>query len=464
MSNATPIVAEENRRAVAPPRPLPAVAALVRAVAQGEGDLLALLPGKAYQVEAGWLGWSRRSILIVNKPEWVRAVLQDEEGVFPKSDLMVGALEPLIGQSIFVSSGETWRRQRRMVAPAFSQLRLADAFDRINAAIADYETRLADMAASGDGFSLDLAMSHLTADVICRTVFSTSLDSAAAQEVFEDFKVFERSVAHVEMRRLIFDPPFKDIEQSPQVLEACQRIRRHLLALVQSHLAADAAFNDIASDMIAAVDPETGARFSDDELVDQLGVFFLAGHETTASALTWSFFMLASRPKMLARLRAEIEEVTQGRPLAFDHVSKLSFAQNIVKEALRLYPPITFLPRVAERPTQIGPYRLRRGAMVMIAPWALHRHRMYWKDPDAFDPDRFSPERAGELTAGAYIPFGQGKRVCVGANFAAVESAMILARLARRFDFSVLNPEAVRPVARLTTRSEIEIQCKVVQR
>lgn len=158
-----------------PPRPqaLSAVAALLRAAVRGDGDLLSLLPKEAYQIEAGWLGYSRRSILIVNAPELTRRIMADTADIFPKNDLMVGALEPLVGDSIFVSSGDLWRRQRRMIDPAFSHIRLNRAFTFMASAVDDYEAELARRADSGETFSLDLAMSQLTADVITRTVFST---------------------------------------------------------------------------------------------------------------------------------------------------------------------------------------------------------------------------------------------------------------------------------------------------
>ena len=455
----TPLIPFEPPR----PRPMQATASLLRVIAQGRGDLLSLLPAKAYRVETGWLGWSRRSILIVNRPDLVKHVLADPDGIFPKNDLMTGAVEPLIGDSIFVSSGETWRRQRAMVAPAFSQLRVTDAFAAMEESVSGWEERLDALAGAGEPFSLDLAMSSLTADIICRTVFSTSLANETARDVFDDFKVFERHAAHVEVWRLIFEKPFQTIPQHDHVLEACRRIRRHLKALVAPHLAEGAAFADIAADVIAARDA-TGTRFTEEELIDQLGVFFLAGHETTASALIWVFFILATRPELMARLRAEIDHVAGEGPIGFDQIRALGLARRIFREALRLYPPITFLPRVALEPAQIGRHRVRRGAMVMIAPWSVHRHRDNWRDANRFDPERFSAEREKEIPQGAYIPFGLGPRVCVGANFAAIESALILARLARRYDFEALAPGRVRPVARLTTRPAEEVMMRVRRR
>jgi len=446
------------------PRPLWPIAALVRTAWQREGNLLSLLPAAAYRQAVTPLGYSRRSILLVNQPDLLRDILTDPSGIYPKNDLMVGALEPLVGDSIFVTSGDTWRRQRDMIDPAFSHIRLSNAFPFMAAAVDEVEARLADSAERGESFSLDLLMSQLTADIICRTVFSTSLQSQVAREVFDAFEIFERSVAHVELRALIFDPPFKPIRQHRHVLEACERIRRHLGELVDGHLDAPTRFDDIATACIAARDEETGCGFSRKALIDQLGVMFLAGHETTASALTWLFYILSVQPGVAQRIREETESVTGGDPVAFEHLRRLRYTRNVFRETLRLYPPITFIPRVAAESTRIGDRRVKRGAMIMISPWCTHRNAQLWKSPHVFDPDRFLPEREEDFPKGAYLPFGMGPRTCIGAGFAQAEASLIVARLVRRFDFQTLDPGGVRPVARLTTRPVRQIRQRVRDR
>ena len=451
------------------PKPLSPIKALIRVALSGDGNLLGLVPEEAYRKPAGYLGYSRRSILIVNDPDLTREIMTDPTDIYPKNDLMVGALEPLVGDSIFVSSGDRWRRQRRMIDPAFSHMRIGRAFASMSAAVDAYEQRLRETALTGAPFSLDLAMSHLTADIITRTVFSTSLESDTAKEVFDSFSAFERSVAHVELKRLIVDPPFKKIPQHDHVLDACKRIRHHLGALVDRHLGQETnsmacPFDDIASAVIAAKDETSGKGFSREELIDQLGVFFLAGHETTASALTWVFYILATRPEVMATVREEVERVAGDAPLTFEDTKRLVYVRNVFKETLRLYPPITFIPRVAAEPVRIGSFRVKKGAMIMIAPWVIHRHLDYWEDPDVFDPGRFSSEREKTIRQGTYLPFGFGPRVCVGAGFAGVESALIIAHLARCFDFAVEDAGHVRPVARLTTRPAEQISCRVTLR
>jgi cytochrome P450 len=164
------------------------------------------------------------------------------------------------------------------------------------------------------------------------------------------------------------------------VLEACRVIRAHLGALLDTHLAVGLGFDDIAQQVIEARDDLGGKALTREELIDQLGELFLAGDETSARALTRCFAILASHPALVARLRAEVEEVTGGGPIEFHHLKRLTLTRNIFRETLRLYPPITFLPRIANQATSLDGYRLKKGALVMVAPWVLHRHRLYWQE------------------------------------------------------------------------------------
>ena len=446
------------------PKPLSPLVALARTALGDEGNLLSLLPAEAYRMPVGPLGWSRRQTVIVNDPALVREVLVDEAGIFPKSDLMVDATQPLIGDAMFVSSGERWRRQRAMIEPAFSHMRVGHAYGAMVAAVDAFEDRLDGLAVRGEDFSLDLAMSQLTADVICRTIFSTELATEASQEVFESFDVFERGIGQVNLLRLIFAPAFAKAPHAPEVLDACARIRGHLGQLVDPRLEGEVVHDDICGAVIAARDRETGAGFSREELIDQLGVFFLAGHETTASVLTWLFTLLVDQPALAAAIRAETDRVLGEGALSFAQTKQLPVLRAIFRETARLYPPITFLPRVAMAPTRIGGRRIRRGALIMISPWTIHRHERLWRDPHRFDARRFLAGGEEKIPSGAYIPFGYGPRICIGAAFALVESCLIVARLVRRYDLERSDASPVEPVARLTTRPRQEIRLRARRR
>lgn len=447
-----------------PPAPHPRgpVTSLLRVVARRENNLLSLLPDIAYREMITPIGMSRRGILLVNDPALVAHVMDTSVDLFPKNDLFVNALESLVGDAMFVSSGARWRQQRRTLEPAFSHMRITRAFPQMAAAVDDQEATLDARAASGEAFSLDATMSHLTADVITRTIFSTPLAQGSSRQVFDAFDVFERSVESVSIRRLLLSKPWEPIPQPPHVLEACRRIRAHVDAQLEARLAPGAPdADDIAGAAIAARDPETGEGFTRQELINEIGVFFLAGHETTASALTWTFFILSQQPEAVRRIRDEVRAACGEGPVEFDHARRLPFTRNVFREVLRLYPPITFLPRVAAEDTTIGPRRVRKGTMVMIAPWSIHRHEKLWRHPDRFDPDRWDASRAAEVPTGAYLPFGAGPRICIGAGFATLEASLVIARLARRYDFVAEAPEAVWPLARLTTRPAHEIRVRV---
>jgi cytochrome P450 len=450
-----------------PPAPIPRgpLPSLIRAAWAGDRDLLGLLPDLAYQEMVTPLGMSRRGILIVNDPTMITDILTNNDGFFPKNDLMVGALEGLVGDSIFVSDGAAWRRQRRMIDPAFSHMRINKAYHAMSGAMDDYLDQAAGLADRNEAFSLDSAMSLLTADIICRTIFSRSLDNKAGRDVFHAFTAFERSVANVALTRLLLGKPFAKVPQPPSVQRACQIIRAHFNQMLDERQAKGGSeSDDIAGAIIEARDPETGLGFTREELIDQIGVFFLAGHETTASVLTWAFFILSQKPDLVARMREEIDAIVGSGPVLIEHTKKMTFTRNVFRETLRLYPPITFIPRVAAQDCMIGKRRVKRGTMIMIAPWTVHRHQALWSQPDIFDVDRFSPEREKDIRPGAFMPFGLGPRICVGAAFATVESALILASLIRDFDITSERPEQVRPASRLTTRPAQEIICRLSRR
>lgn len=459
--SATPMV--EASTLYRPPAPVPRgpVSSLARVVARRENNLLSLLPDVAYRELVTPLGMSVRGILLVNDPALVTKVMDTSVELFPKNDLFVGALEPLVGDAMFVSSGERWKHQRRTLEPAFSHMRINRAFPAMAAAIDDACVTWDAHAADGTAFSLDKAMGHLTADIITRTLFSQPLSSGTSREVFESFDRFERSVENVSIRRLLLERPWARIPQPPRVLEACTRIRQLVGELLDPRLGADApVLDDLASACIAARDPVTGEGFSRDELINEIGVFFLAGHETTASGLTWTLFILSQQPQVVARIREEVSRVAGDGPLELEHTRKLPFVRNVFREALRLYPPITFLPRVAAEDLSLGDRQVKRGTMIMIAPWSMHRHERLWENPDRFDPDRFDRE----VPVGAYLPFGTGPRICIGAAFATLEATLVIARLVRRYDVVAPDPDDVWPLARLTTRPARQISVTVRRR
>ena len=423
------------------------------------------MPEATYQTPISLVGRTRRKILLVNDPELVRIIMEKDVKKFPKSDLMVGALAPLVRNSIFVSDGETWERQRRMISPAFSHMRLSHAFRAMEKAVDDFQEVMDDKAKNGSIFSLEESMSYLTADVVCRTIFSRRLDSGTARQVYDSFAVFQDSVANVRLMTLLIGRPFDEIKQPPDVIRSAANIRLNVGKMVDERVnEPQQAYADIAGDIIAARDPIDGSKFSREELIDQIGVFFLAGHETTAGALAWALFILSQQPEMVERMRKEIASIRTSEGMDINAVKKLNLVRNVFKETLRLYPPLAFMPRVALEAGRIGDEVFPKGALIMISPWLIHRHYDLWENPDRFDPDRFERKSDQTAIARAYIPFGMGPRICIGSAFALIEATLILARLIERYDFHAVDPERVKPAARLTTRSSSGISVYITRR
>ncbi len=447
-----------------PPAPTPRsrLTTLLKLAVLRERNILQMLPKQAYTLHMSSVSFGKRPIYIVNHPETIREIMVKKVANYPKSDLMVGALKPLVGDGIFISGGEKWVRQRRMIDPAFAHMRIRAAFQAMIEATDDFENHFDELSASGAPVSIEEEMSHLTADIVFRTMFSQPIESEAARSVFRAFATYQNSVAQVETRHILHSRPWQDIAQPPEVLKMCDHIRESFGGLIDKRLEdRDTDFNDIVADLITAKDNESGESFSREELIDQIAVFFLAGHETTASVLTWALFILSQQPHIVRRMREEVDRVAGDGPVTFEHTRAMTLVRDVFRETMRLYPPVSFITRIANDDDKLRSYNIAKGTMMVISPWLIHRHKHFWKNPEYFDPDRFSAEREKEIMPGSYLPFGLGPRVCTGASFATAESTLILARLIRRYDFETLSPERVHPTAKLTTRPVKSIYCRI---
>lgn len=435
------------------------VRALVKGMLAKDRDLLALMPDTAYRMEIGSMGLSRRGIVLVNRPDLVRQVLVERVDEFAKNDLFTGALEPLVGDGMFISHGPTWQRQRAMVEPGFTHLHTGRAFSRMADAVTDCEARLDVAAADKTTIALDQEMSRLTADIIYRVIFSEPLDGGDARVMFAAFERFQAQVANVRVSAFLFGKAFADVPQPPAALDAAREIRAHLQAKIEARLASAKRHDDLLQAVVDARDPATGEAFALTEMIDQIAIFFLAGHETTATTLSWIFLLLAGDPDTAQALRDETLAICPDGVEA-SHIKQLVFTRAVINEALRLYPPGAFLPRVALSKTMLGGRRLRRGTMVLISPWIIHRHEGWWDAPHTFKPSRFA-RGAPKPVAGSFLPFGLGARACIGGAFSMAEAALVVSRLTTRFTFDVTNAASIRPAVHLTLRPSHPMQTRV---
>jgi cytochrome P450 len=396
-------------------------------------------------------------LYMVNDPDVVKRVLQQESDDFPKSALLGDALRPLLGDSVFTTNGDIWKRQRQMMRPAFAQARLQVAFADMQSATEDMMVRLADLP-DGAEHDMEVEMTFVTADIIFRTIFSVPLQGPDAHRVFEAFARFQALApklmlpAMYGMRWLVW--PW-DVWRSRR---AAREIRGLLKALIRPRYEAYqrdgvSATTDILAAFMAARDAESGLPFSFDELVDQVAMLFLAGHETSASALTWACYLLAKSPEVQERVNAEVLVQAAGQPLAQPRVKAMVLTWNVFRETLRLFPPVGFMVRESAKACPMRDKSVPAGASILISPWLIQRHRQWWDEPDAFNPDRYDDEASRESLRQAYLPFGAGPRVCIGAAFALQEAVLILSSLVGRYRLEAVAGHVPQPVGRLTIRS-----------
>ena len=426
------------------------------------GDILQFLSSGFYRRTAVRLPVNGRDVLIVNDPDEIRKAFSSSVDAFPKSDLMIAALEPLLGDGILISNGADWRKQRRMLEPALEQMRVRRLYPLMSETITEFVQRLRSLPQDTE-IALDSEISAAALDVIFRTIFTRPLGVHETDEIAAAFRDYQDKAPQDALTVLFGSAAVPSIPEG-ELAAIAARIRGTIAALIDERLSLpplEPPPDDILQAVINARDPEDGYAFSREELINQITVLFLAGHETSASALTWCIFILSQQPELAEQIRQEAIALAGDRPLTQEDVNKIPAARNVFRETLRLYPPAGFMTRVAVKPANIAGYDIDAGSLIVLSPWLLHRHHKYWKDPDIFDPDRFSPEREREIVAGAYIPFGLGARVCTGRTLAMIEGPLMIAELMRGLRFTAVHPETVMPVFRLTVRPNDIICCRV---
>jgi cytochrome P450 len=390
---------------------------------------------------------------VVSEPAAVRRVFLDNVANYRKDALQLRVLGPGLGKGLLTAGGEDWRAQRRALAPLFSARQIpafAPAMHRVAVATAER------LAPKRDGRIVDVSveMARVTLEVLEQTLFSQGLGRDASEFQVAVTRYFD-TIGRLDPLDLLgapqFLPRFGRL-RGRATLEFFARAVNDIIAARKRLLASGAdAPHDILTLLLGAQDPDTGKGISQDDVRANIVTFIGAGHETTANALTWTLYLLSQAPDWRARVEAEIDA-------HFDPANVEGFAEALpvtraaLEEALRLYPPAAMLSREAIGPDVLAGRRIRPGTVVTVSPFLLHRHRLLWKDPDAFDPERFLGANRESIDRYAYIPFGAGPRVCIGMAFAMLEMMAVLGHLLRAFRFDLAPGHPVWPVARVTLR------------
>ncbi|MFD0858383.1 cytochrome P450 [Roseovarius aquimarinus] len=451
-----------------PPKPpsRPDRVSLWRYLRLFRADLLSAQPARLYRA---WMAEFRTPFFrsyLCNQPDLVELVLKGRPDDFPKSNRVREGLTPLLGNSVFVTNGDVWKRQRRIIDPAFEGGRLRDVFPAMRDAGESAVRRLAALA-DGTPHDLEAEASHAAADVIFRTLFSIPIENAVAAQVFEAFRAHQRTQPVVNLAALIPLPKWMPRPHRRATRQTAQTIRgliRQLTAERMSAIEAGDAPEDLATKIMTTADPRTGARFDTEEMVDQVAIFFLAGHETSASALGWALYLLALYSDWQEKVAAEAEAAFGGGAPDFSQMSKLALTRDVFRETLRLYPPVPMMVREARCPETFRNRSISPGSQIVLSPWHLHRHERIWDAPDAFRPERYGTDEGRKCLREAFIPFSAGQRVCPGAGFAMIEGVLLLAMLVRAFRFETVPERPAMPAAHLTVRGKDGIWLRITPR
>ena len=414
-------------------------------------DILSAQPAKLYRA---WMAEFRTPFFrsyMVNDPELIRLVLNERPDDFPKSDRIGAGLRPLLGDSVFLTNGDLWKQQRRIIDPAFAGGRLRDTFPAIKAAGAAACTRMAPRA-DGTPRDIEPETSHAAADVIFRTLFSVPIEDQIATRVFDAFKTYQRTQPILNLAAFIPGPRWMPRFFRRDTRATARLIRSLITDMTAARLAQIAdgtAPDDLATKIMTTADPDTGDTFDVPQMVDQVAIFFLAGHETSAAALAWTLYLLAMHPEWQDKL-ADEAQAWDGQ---FAGLSTLKATRDVFRESLRLYPPVPMMVRETTKPEVFRKRDVTPGAQVVLSPWHLHRHERIWDKPDDFDPNRWQTENGKTGQRTAYMPFSAGPRVCTGAGFAMIEGVVLLAQMLAAYRFELVPDRPPVPVAHLTVRT-----------
>jgi cytochrome P450 len=385
--------------------------------------------------------------ILLSRPDYVQQVLVFQPNKFHKSKLSKEATERLLGQGLLINEGDSWRRQRRLAQPAFHKHRINEYSSAM------LECAQAQIQQWRDGETRDVAqeMMELTLDAAVRTLFGTTIPGEA-QHVGRAMTFLMRySLGRA--RKPIQIPaswPTPKNRRANREYEFLDSLVYRIISERKSQPGSNHR-NDLLSLLMGAMD-EDGSQMTPKQLRDETMTLFLAGHETTALTLSWTWYLLGQNPAAQTRLREELRDVLGGRPPEIADLARLPYLHAVINEVLRLYPPAYILARVAIAPFRIGEYDFPAGETVLLSQWVMHRDPRYYDDPDAFRPERWLDGLADRLPPGAYFPFGDGPRRCIGQGFAMLESALVIATIAQRFAFRLAPGRSAVPEPLVTLR------------
>ena len=389
---------------------------------------------------AAWPGF------LLNHPDHCEYVLVTNHRNFIKHTWFWRHVRSVFGDGLLVSEGEQWVQQRKLIQPAFHKEKI-NGYGRV---MVGYAERMLSRWRDGETRDVHQDMMHLTMDVVVRTLFGMEVSGPEAAEVSHEFDVIIDQIA-VRFRRAFVIPAWIPVPNNVRFRRAIGRLDRLIYRMIDERRQSKETTDDLLS-MLLQLQDEMGAGMSNRQLRDEAVTMFLAGHETTALVLSWTWYLLALNPEVEAHLHREIDEKLGDRPPQPEDVDRLEFTRAVVLESMRLYPPAYAFGREAIQDCEIGGYKIPAGSTILMAPWVMHRDKRFYPDAERFDPGRWTKEFSKSLPPFAYLPFGGGPRRCIGNSFAMMEAILLLATIAQKFKLRMVPDHPVEPYASITLR------------
>ncbi len=397
----------------------------------------------------------RIPVYLVNRPEDIESVLSTNSRNFIKGRLVRGAV-PLFGKGLFVSEGARWARLRKLTQPGFRRDRIP-AYAR---AVQECARRMVGGWRGGDTLDIHGAMNNLTVEIVARALFGQDVEEDAAEISACLHVVLEHIRAQLDTGRLI--PLGVPTPGNLRMKRALARLDAVVARIIERRRAPSGPSDDLLSRLLHPADP--GTQLTAEDLRDEVVGLIVAGQETMAVTMTWTWYLLAHHPECEARLAAEIDAVIGSREVALEDLPRLTHALHVLLESLRLYPPAWTIPRSAAVDCVVGGFRVARGSSVNVSPWVVHRDPRYFVEPDVFNPDRWAGDLRERLPRYAYFPFGGGPRGCIGEPVAMVEALLILVTVAQRFRLRLTDREPVLPWPTLTLQPRGPVRMRLEPR
>ena len=392
-----------------------------------------------------------QNFVLVNEPAFIEHILLTNHNNYVKSRLTRQILRPVLGNGLLISEGEFWRRQRRIMAPAFHRQRVAQAARVVVRRARRQVERWRVAQESGQSLDISHEMMSLTMEIVAEALFSSDI-ADSIDELDRAVKTLIASLGTPNPLDVLGFPEWFPRWRSHRARSALALLDRMIYEIIATRRGTREVSDDLLGLLLSARDEETGEGMTDTQVRDEVITFFAAGHETTALALTWTLYLLSRHPGIERTLHGEVDRVLAGREATFDDLEALPYTRMVIQEAMRLFPPAFGLSRRALADDQVGEYTIRSGSLITISPYLTHRNPRLWKDPLRFDPQRFTSDRIKARHRFAYLPFGGGPRICIGRGFAMAEACLILATIARTYRLRMASGHKVEARGRVTLR------------